>query len=280
MTQNPPYSFNRSSPADRANRRGRPAAAAAWLLLACLTDGGTTLGAQPIPLRLLVSNGMKGALEAVRPACEAQLGVPLAAEFGTSNALRAQAESGAAFDVVFLTEDAVAALTANGAVTPASRRTVARTRIGVGVGVRGDTPTPDVSTAAAVKAALLAAPSVTYASDGASRPSIERMFERLGIAPQMAAKTHLEQGSTRAAARVVEGRTAVLITLVSEIVPVAGMRLAGALPAEFQGAVTFAAGAGARSGRPDIAAQAIACVTSASTERAYAGVGLERLPAD
>ena len=72
MTQNPPSSFNRSSPADRANRRGRPTAA--WLLLACLTDGGTTLGAQPIPLRLLVSNGVKGALEAVRPACEAQLG--------------------------------------------------------------------------------------------------------------------------------------------------------------------------------------------------------------
>ena len=113
---------------------------------------------------------------------------------------------------------------------------------------------------------------------GAAAPDL--LFERLGIASQMAAKTHLEQGSTRAAARVVEGRTAVLITLVSEIVPVAGMRLAGALPAEFQGEVTFAAGAGARSSRPDVAAQAIACVTSASTERAYAGVGLERLPAD
>ena len=286
MTQNPPHSFNRpvahldyghrQSPACRTTRRGRRAAATGMLLLGCFADSGATLAAQSVPLRLLVSNGMKGALEAVRPACEAQLGVPLAAEFGTSNALRTQAESGAAFDVVFMTEEAVAALAANGAVTPVSRRTVARTRIGVGV--RESTPVPDVSTAAAVKAALLAAPSVTYASDGASRPSIERLFERLGIASQMAAKTHLEQGSTRAAARVVEGRTAVLITLVSEIVPVAGMRLAGTLPAEFQGEVTFAAGAGARSSRPDVAAQAIACVTSPSTERAYAGVGLERSP--
>jgi len=276
MTQNPSRSFNRRPSMCRGNRRGLRVAAG-WMLFTCLADNGATLGAQPIPLRLLVSNGVKGALEAVRPGCEAQLGVPLAAEFGTSNALRAQAESGTTFDVVFMTEEAVAALAAHGAVVPASRRTVARTRIGVGV--RSGAPAPDVSTAAAVKASLLAAPSVTYASDGASRPSIERMFDQLGIAAQMKPKVHLEQGSTRAAARVVEGHTALLITLVSEIVPVAGIRLAGVLPAEFQGEVTFTVGAGAGSSRPDVAAQAIACVTSASTERAYAGVGLERQPA-
>ncbi len=256
MTQNRRHSFN--------------LVLAAWCAL------GSALAAQPAPLRLLVSNGMKGALAAVGPACEAQLGVPFAAEFGTSNALRAQAESGAPFDVVLMTEDAVGALAATGAVASASRRTVARTRIGVGV--RQGAPVPDVSTPAALKAALLAAPSVTYASDGASRPSIEGMFERLGIASQMGAKTHLEQGSTRAAARVVGGRTAILITLVSEIVPVAGTHLAGVLPAEFQGEVTFAAAVGARSSRPDVAARAVSCVTAVSTGRAYAAVGLERLP--
>jgi len=278
MTQNRPRSFNRSTSTSRRSRRGLRAFLAGWmLLLAPLAGSGATPAAGPVPLRLLVSNGVKGALDAVRAGCEAQLGVPLAAEFGTSNALRAQAESGPPFDVAFMTEEAVAALTGHGAVVPASRRTVARTRIGVGV--RSSASAPDVSTAAAVKATLLAAPSVTYASDGASRPSIERMFDRLGIASQMATKIHLEQGSTRAAARVVDGRTAVLITLVSEIVPVTGMRLAGILPAEFQGQVTFAAGAGARSSRPELAARAIACVTSASTERAYASVGLERVSA-
>src|SRR5205085_12046150 len=124
-------------------------------------------------------------------------GASFAAEFGTSNSLRARVEAGAAFDVVFMTEDAVAALVSNGSVAPASRRPVARTRIGLGV--RGGTALPDVSTSAALKAALLAVPSVTYASDGASRPSIERMFDRLGIAQAMAPKIHLEAGSTRAA---------------------------------------------------------------------------------
>ena len=257
MTQNLRHSFN-------------------LVLVACCALGGS-VEAQPAPLRLLVSNGVKGALAAVGPACERQVGVGFAAEFGTSNALRAEAESGTPFDVVFMTEDAVAALAANGAVAAASRRTVARTQIGVGV--RSGAPAPDVSTAAAVKAALVAAPSVTYASDGASRPSIERMFERLGIAPQMGAKTHLEQGSTRAAARVVDGQTAVLITLVSEIVPVTGMQLAGTIPAEFQGVVTFAVGVGAKSARPDLAARAVACMTAASADRAYTDVGLERVPA-
>jgi len=247
-----------------------------WLAaVAVVVVGAHRLAAgQPAPLRFLVSNGVKGALAAVGPACETEVGTPFAAEFGTSNALRATAESGAAFDVVFMTEDTVAALVSHGAVTAASRRTVARTRIGVGV--RNAAVVPDVATPAALKTVLLGVPSVTYASDGASRPSIERMFDRLGIAASMAPKTQLEAGSTRAAARVVEGKTALLITLVSEIVPVAGLRLAGALPAEFQGEVTFAAGVGARASRPEVAARAIACLTAPTTGRAYADVGLER----
>jgi molybdate transport system substrate-binding protein len=247
------------------------------LILAAWYALGGGVGAQKAaPVRLLVSNGMKGALAAVGPSCETQLGASFAAEFGTSNALRGQAESGAPFDVVLMTADAVAALAGRGAVTATSRRTVARTRIGVGV--RTGTAAPDLSTPAAVRAALLAAPSVTYAADGASRPAIERMFERLGIASEMSARTHLEQGSTRAAARVVAGQSAVLITLISEIVPVPGMQLAGVLPAEYQGEVTFAAAVGTRSSRPDLATRVISCMTAPSTGPVYADVGLERLP--
>ncbi len=244
------------------------------LAAALVVCSATSSRAQGEPLRFLVSNGVKAALVAVAPACEARTGTTLAAEYNTSTALRARAESGAPFDVAFMTVDVIDALASAGAIHPASRRVVARSLIGVGV--REGAAMPTLRTADAVRTALLAATSVTYATDGASRPFIEKMFQRLGVAAQMAAKTHPEQGSTRATARVVSGQTGLVLTLISEIVPVAGLRLAGALPAEFQGEVTFAAGVGARSARADAAGRLIECLTAPATEPTYAKVGLER----
>ena len=57
------------------------------------------------------------------------------------------------------------------------------------------------------------------------------MFERLGIAAEMQAKTLLEPGSVQAADKVVAGEAEILLTLVSEILPVEGMELLGPLPA-------------------------------------------------
>ena len=191
-------------------------------------------------MRLLVSNGVKAALVAVQPACEAQTGTTFVAEFGTSNGLRAMAAKGQAFDIAVMTEDAIDALVAEKKLDAASKTMVAKTRIGVGV--RQNAAAPDVRTADAVRKALLGASSVTWASDGASRPFIEKMVEKLGITAQMAAKTNPEQGSPRATARVVNGQSDIVLTLISEIVPVQGLKMVGALPAEFQGEVSFAAG--------------------------------------
>ena len=102
----------------------------------------------------------------------------------------------------------------------------------------------EIGTAASIKQALLDARSVTYAQDGASRPHIERMFEQLGIAAEMKAKTLLEQGSVRAAEKVVAGEAEILLTLVSEILPVEGLELLGPLPDEFQSYISFAAAVG------------------------------------
>ncbi|HEY6509387.1 MAG TPA: substrate-binding domain-containing protein [Vicinamibacterales bacterium] len=245
------------------------------VLAAALVLGWSTAGgAQGEPLRFLVSNGVKAALVAVAPSCEASTGTKLAADYNTSTALRARAESGAPFDVAFMTVEVIDALATGGAIQPKSRTVVAKSLIGVGV--REGAALPDLRTADAVRTALLAASSVTYATDGASRPFIETMFERLGIAAQMKAKTHPEQGSVRATARVVDGQTGMVLTLVSEIVPVAGLRLVGALPSEFQGEVTFAAGVGAKSARAEAARKMIDCLTAPATETAYTKVGLER----
>jgi molybdate transport system substrate-binding protein len=242
--------------------------------VAFVVGASGAVSAQKAPMRLLVSNGVKAALVAVQPACEAQTSTTFVAEFGTSNGLRAMAAKGQAFDIAVMTEDAIDALVAEKKLDAASKTMVAKTRIGVGV--RQNAAAPDVRTADAVRKALLGASSVTWASDGASRPFIEKMVEKLGITAQMAAKTNPEQGSPRATARVVNGQSDIVLTLISEIVPVQGLKMVGALPAEFQGEVSFAAGVAGGSSHASTARQVIACLVAPSAGSSYSSVGLDR----
>lgn len=201
--------------------------------------------AQTAPLRVLASNGVKAAIEELQPRIERAAGRPLAIEWGTTAALRQKAASGEAFDVAVLTTEAIADLVKSGALAPDTRADLARS--GIGVGVRAGAAKPGLRTAESVRQALRDARSITYAGDGASRPFLEAMFARFGIAESVKAKTTLTAGSGAATANVAEGRAELVFTLVSEIVGVRGVDLAGALPAELQNYVSFAGAVGAKS---------------------------------
>lgn len=239
--------------------------------LAALVLAGQAVAQGP-PVRALSSNGVRAALEELVPQCEREIGARVVVEFGTSAAIRDRVQGGEAADVVFATTEVATALVGSGKLAADSVTPLGRA--GIGIGIRAGTQPFDITTPAALKAALLAARSVTYAADGASRPHIERMFERLGIAAEMKAKTLLEQGSVRAAAKVVGGEADVLLTLVSEILPVAGMDLVGALPEEYQGYVSFV---GALRASPAPAARALmACVAAPDTVETFAARGIAR----
>jgi molybdate transport system substrate-binding protein len=182
--------------------------------------------------------------------------------------------AGESFDVAILTAEVVDQLAAAGKIVKQSTTRLGRS--GIGVGMRAGRVKPDITTADAIKHVFLAERSITYAADGASRPSIERMFGQLGIADAMKPKTILEQGSVRAAARVVQGDADMLITLISEIVPVAGMELAGPLPSEFQNYVAFAAGVSASTQHADAAARLIAFLSGQGATPAFTASGIER----
>lgn len=246
----------------------------AAFVVAAVLGCASAVFAQKTTMRLLVSNGVKAALVAVQPGCETQTGTTFAAEFDTSIGLRARAAKGQPFDLALMTEDAIDAMVSDKKLDAGSKTMVAKTRIGVGV--RQNAAPPDVRTADGVRKALLGASSMTYASDGASRPFIEKMVEKLGITAQMAGKTHTEQGSPRATARVVNGQSDIVLTLISEIVPVPGLKMVGALPKEFQGEVTFAAGVATASQHASTARQVLACLVAPGAGSSYSSVGLDR----
>jgi molybdate transport system substrate-binding protein len=218
---------------------------------------GMTTTAVPLAaqVRVVASNGVKAAMEELRPQCERAAAQPLRIEYATSASLAQRIESGEAFDVAILTSDLIDALTKSAKISAGARAELGRS--GIGVGIRKGAKRPDIRTADAFKNALLNAKAITYAGDGASRVTLEQSFEKMGIAEAMKRKTILEQGSTRATARVASGDAELVLTLVSEILPAPGVELLGPIPAEFQNYVAFAAGMSAKAGNSPAAAAVI-----------------------
>jgi molybdate transport system substrate-binding protein len=268
-----------SKPADyNVSRRRRgattPVPAIAALALAAAVVGAQGSAAQEPALRVLASNGVKAALEQLQPEIDRHARSAVAISFGTSASTKQRIAAGDAFDVAILTSDVIDELVAAGRVVAASRAPLGRS--GIGVGMRSGAKKPDIGTPDALKRALLSARSMTWASDGASRPHITKMLEMLGIADAVTPKILLEQGSVRAAARVTGGDADFIITLISEIVPVPGLELVGPLPATFQNYVSFAAGIGAKARNVEGARAVIAFLSSQSASPAFAAKGIER----
>ena len=215
----------------------------------CLTTQPAAQATSNNALRLLVSNGMKGTLEALQPQCEKAVGQPLAIQFGSTASLKKRIETGEAFDVTIITTEAIGDLIKQGKLTAASRVDVGRSQLGIGI--RAGAPRPDIRTPEALKKTLQDSKSITYPQDGASRGAIEKMFERMGIAAEVKPRVILAPGSGPATESVAAGKAAMVITLFSEIVPTHGVEILGPLPGEYRMDIRFAAAASATSTRAE-----------------------------
>jgi molybdate transport system substrate-binding protein len=253
----------------RAGVRGCAALAAAAWLVTCAAQSEPRA-----PLVALSSNGVRAPIEELAMQCARAPGHPVAVTYGTSASIRQRVAGGEAVDAVLATAEVVAELAKAGHLD--ARSITPLGRAGIGLGIRAGARRPQIGTAAELEQALLDARSVAYAQDGASRPHIERMFERLGIAAEMKAKALLEQGSVRAAEKVVAGEAEVLLTLVSEILPVEGLELLGPLPDEFQSYISFAAAVGARATSATGARAFIDCVAAPAATPTFSAQGIER----
>jgi len=194
-------------------------------------------------------------------------------EYGSTTGLIEKIDRGAVFDVAILTSEGVDGLVKSGKLAGASRTDFAR--CGVGLAVKSGTPTPNIATPEALKKTLEAASSITYAGDGASRPAIDHMLDRLGIAQKVKSKVVLTKGSGPAMASVADGQVAVVMTLISELMPVKGIDIVGPLPGDLQNYVRFGAGIGTSASQKEAARALIGFLGSADAAPIYKTKGME-----
>jgi len=200
--------------------------------------------AETAEIKVLSTVGMQPATPELFKQFEAATGHTIVVTYGLAAVLKTKFLEGAPADVLILTAPIVEDLAKQGKVAADSKKDVARS--GVGVAVKAGVPKPDISTAEALKAAVLAAKSIGYSREGASGVAFAKVLERLGIAEQVRAK--YKDTGTKAGEMVAAGEIDLAAAQIPELLAVPGVEVVGPLPAELQTVTVFSVGlaAGAR----------------------------------
>lgn len=246
------------------------------LLVLCATGPAWAQG--PTPLRVLSTGAFKQVVVSLVPAFEAAHGVKVDVQNDTAGGLLKRIAGGETFDVVFLTPAGLAELARAGKVDAASVKPVAK--VAIGVAVKAGQPLPPLATVDDFKQALLRANKVAYidpASGGSSGIYLDGLFKRLGIADAIQAKAVLVPGGY-AADRVATGQADLAVHQVSEILPVAGVVLAGLLPEEIQNYTTYGHGVAVDTRQQDLARKFIAAFSTPAAADAVRAKGMQPQP--
>lgn len=219
-------------------------------------------------LHVLCAGAVRGLVRAMQPGFMAQSGAEIDGRYGAVGAMKDALMEGAPCDVLIVTEAMLRALQGNGAIEGERAMTIGRVR--VGVAVREGEALADVHSAPALKATLLAAPSI-YLPDtekSTAGAHVLSVIEQLHLRDAVAARlVVLADGAAAMTALANRGAPGSIgCTQVTEILHTPFLALAGALPEPFDLSTVYSAGISATANESALAASFIALLCGAQTE--------------
>jgi molybdate transport system substrate-binding protein len=218
-----------------------------------------------------VEPGLKRAIEAFKRAS----GNAVTVEFNTAPQLASRLAAGDVADVLIAPPAALDQQAKDGKIAAQGRIVVGR--VGAGVVVRAGLPSPDVATTAAFKQAVLGADSVVY-NTASTGIYLEKLFERLGIAADIKAKTTRYPNGERVMEHIIHGKGNEIgfgaITEIKLFEP-KGLKLVGPLPAEVQNYTTYGAALMTGAPSPPAAKAFLAFLAGGEAKQAFAAAGIE-----
>lgn len=192
---------------------------------------------------------------------------------GVDAAQRVQA--GEPFDVVVLASDAIDKLAAGGHVLAGSRVDIVRSE--VAVAVKAGAAVPDIGSEEALKAAVLAAPSIGY-STGPSGTALLKLFDRWGVAQELEDRLVQAPPGVPVGSLVARGDIALGFQQRAELIHLEGIRIVGAMPQPVQITTVFSGAVCAASPQPDAVRRLLDFMASPGTADAKRRQGMEGIP--
>lgn len=237
--------------------------AACFVLALTFLIGKATLGQD---LTVMSSGGFAAAYKLLAPRFEETTHTHVNSIWGpsmgsTPGAIPMRLARNEPGDVVIMARSELDALAQKGLVVQGSQVDLVRSRIGMAV--KAGARVPDISTVEAFKKTLLDAKSIAY-SDSASGVYISsELWKRLGLEAELAPKSRRILAEPVGEV-VAKGEAEIGFQQMSELKPVAGVTVVGAIPNELQKVTVFAAGVVSSSKHKDEARALIQFLASQS----------------
>jgi len=181
-------------------------------------------------------------------------------------------QSGEAFDVVILAADAIGKLAAAGRIVDGSATDLVRS--GVAIAVPRGAARPDIGTEDALRAAVLAAPTLGY-STGPSGVALQQLFARWGIADAIQSRLVQAPPGVAVGSLVARGEVALGFQQLSELMHLDGIEVVGAMPPGLEIVTTFTGAVCSASTQPDPARALLDFIRSPAADDARRRNGME-----
>jgi molybdate transport system substrate-binding protein len=206
-------------------------------------------------LHILSGGAAQGVVKSLWQSFSAETGAELKGSFGAVGLMKEKLLAGEACDVVILTAALVDGLIKSGHAVAGSKTPLGRVK--TGVAVRAGESMPDVSTAAGLKAALLAARGIYFPDPEKATAGIHfvNVLKQLGIYGDVEKNLRPFPNGATAMRSMAEAKDPGVIgcTQVTEILYTDGVRLVDVLPKEFELATVYTAAVCSKAAEPELA---------------------------
>jgi molybdate transport system substrate-binding protein len=236
----------------------------------------------PNALKVLCAGAMGLIVTELAGAFERATGQGATIEFDRSGVVRDRARQGEQADVVITTGPAIELLASEQRVLADTAALIARSAIGVAI--RAGAVKPPLASVDDFKRLLLGVKSIAYADPATGSPSgnhFVKVLDRLGIAADVARRAKVIGAGHGTSVVVVcdavaNGEAEIGIQQIAEILPVAGVALAGPLPNDVQQLTDFSVAVAACARDPAGARRFVSFITSPSAADVVKSHGMER----
>ena len=245
------------------------------ILVSCVGSALWSSMAAAADVKVLSAGAVEPGLQRAAEQFKRASGNEIKMQFNTAPQLAKRMAGGEVADILIAPPAVLDEQAKNGKISMQGRLTLGR--VGAGVVVRSDAPSPEIATTEALKRAMLSADSIVY-NTASSGLYLEKLFERIGIAEQIKAKTTRYSNGEDVMDHIIKGRGNELgfgaITEIKLFEP-KGLKLVGPLPPDIQNYTSYGAALLSSAPSADAAKAFLTYLATPEAKQIFTAAGIE-----